>query len=258
MDIKAIFFDIDGTLLSHRTKCVLEDTRKAIEQLQKRGIKIFTATGRHIVEIDKLPIRDIKFDGYVLLNGQICLDQNREVLFGVPIDKDDLQKIVPLFEKKEIPISFVEKDRIYINFVNEKVHQVQQAISTPIPEVGEYCPGEPVYMVDVFSERETAYEVLSHMTHCKITWWNEYGTDIYSENGGKAAGIKKILEIYGISPEETMAFGDGENDLEMIKFAGIGVAMGNGEEKVKQCADYVTDDIDEGGVLHALQHFGIL
>ena len=62
----------------------------------------------------------------------------------------------------------------------------------------------------------------------------------------------------GIKAEETIAFGDAENDLEMLKFAGIGVAMGNGEEQVKAQADYVTADVDDDGIAKALRHFGLI
>ena len=72
------------------------------------------------------------------------------------------------------------------------------------------------------------------------------------------AGIKRYLDIIGIKPEEIIAFGDAENDLDMIRFAGIGVAMGNGEEAVKAAADYVTADIDDDGIEKALKHFNLI
>ncbi len=258
MKIKAAFFDIDGTILSHRTHAVPEDTRKALYGLRERGIKIFTSTGRHMLELEQLPIPDIEFDGYVLLNGQLCLDHRRKVLAGSPIEEYDIQQVLPLFQKRELPIVFVEKDRIYINFIDERVRIAQEAISTALPELGEYHPGTHIYLVSIFSSRKDVYEVLERMPHCKLTWWAEYGTDIIAKTGGKVTGMKQILDIHGIRPEEIIAFGDGENDIEMMEYSGIGVAMGNGEDRVKKCADYVTDDIDEGGILHALQHFGIL
>lgn len=258
MSIKAAFFDIDGTLISHKHGNIPNDTRMALEKLRKQGVRIFTSTGRHIIELEKLPICDIIFDGYVLLNGQLCLNHRREVLSGSPIEEYDIQQILPLFEKKELPIAFVEKDRIYINFIDERVKHAQKAISSALPKLGEYHPGNPVYLVNVFSEREEAYGVLERMPHCKLTWWTEYGTDIIAKSGGKAMGMKQILDAYQIRPEEIIAFGDGENDMEMIEFAGIGVAMGNGEDFVKERADYVTDDVDAGGIFHALQHYGVL
>ena len=70
--------------------------------------------------------------------------------------------------------------------------------------------------------------------------------------------LVEILNRYGIAKEEAMAFGDSENDLEMLKAAGIGVAMGNGSAESKAIADYVTTDCDEGGILNALKHFKLL
>ena len=82
--------------------------------------------------------------------------------------------------------------------------------------------------------------------------------DIIAKGGGKVEGIRKFLQREGIAVEETIAFGDAENDIEMLKFAGIGVAMGNGEEGAKQAADYITADIDDDGVAKALVHFGLI
>ena len=78
------------------------------------------------------------------------------------------------------------------------------------------------------------------------------------KGGGKVVGIRKYLEMNDILPEEIIAFGDAENDMEMIAFAGIGVAMGNAKDCVKECADYVTADVDDDGILKALQHFGLI
>ena len=147
MKIKAAFFDIDGTILSHRTHAVPEDTRKALYGLRERGIKIFTSTGRHMLELEQLPIPDIEFDGYVLLNGQLCLDHRRKVLAGSPIEEYDIQQVLPLFQKRELPIVFVEKDRIYINFIDERVRIAQEAISTALPELGEYHASLQAYLV---------------------------------------------------------------------------------------------------------------
>ena len=70
--------------------------------------------------------------------------------------------------------------------------------------------------------------------------------------------MEAVLRQAGISPEETMAFGDGFNDMGMLSYAGIGVAMGNAHDPVKQKADFVTKSVDDDGILHALRHFGVL
>ena len=93
---------------------------------------------------------------------------------------------------------------------------------------------------------------------CKMTRWNPYGVDIISKNGGKVAGIRQILQDCGIRQNEIMAFGDGENDMDMLRYAGIGVAMGSAEEDVKVCADYITDDVEKDGIEKACKYFKMI
>ena len=151
----------------------------------------------------------------------------------------------------------VEKDKLYINLVNEIVINGQAEISSPIPEVMEY-KGDPVYQIICYGGKELEMELIPKLPNCKITRWCPFGIDVISKTGGKVTGIKKMLEVHGIGQEEVIAFGDGENDIEMLQFAGIGVAMGNAEPEVKAVADYVTTDIDDDGILNALKHFEIL
>lgn len=255
--IKAAFFDVDGTVYSHESNSVPESTLKALNGLRAKGIKTFLATGRHFSEIDKFPVGKIPFDGYVMLTGQLCTDGDRNVIFGNAIEGGDAQYLLTAFENKEMPIMLVEKDRLYVNLVNDIVINGQAEISSPIPEVQEY-EGAPVYQIICYGGKELERELTPKLPNCKITRWSPFGIDVISKTGGKVTGIKKMLELYNIRQDEVIAFGDGENDMEMLEFAGIGVAMGNAEEEVKAVADYVTADIDDDGVLKALQHFKIL
>lgn len=92
----------------------------------------------------------------------------------------------------------------------------------------------------------------------RITRWNDRAVDIISRNGGKVTGIKQYLKENHISAQESMAFGDGENDMEMLEFAGVGIAMGNAEDMVKKSADYVTDSVDNRGIENALRYFSVI
>jgi hypothetical protein len=97
------------------------------------------------------------------------------------------------------------------------------------------------------------------MTHeIKSVRWNPDFTDLIPADGGKSVGIQQLLEHFGLSQEETMAFGDGGNDIEMLQYVHLGVAMGNGTQNVKAAADYVTDSVDEDGIWNALVHFGLI
>ncbi|MCI8337158.1 MAG: Cof-type HAD-IIB family hydrolase [Lachnospiraceae bacterium] len=255
--VKAIFFDIDGTLLSHQSGTVPLSARSAIFQLREKGIKLFTATGRHINEIQRLPVGDLPFDGYITLNGQICLDSNRTVLYDAPISTEDTERMTSIFEKKEIPILMIEADRVYINFINSTVRATQKAISTPLPEIGTYT-GNKVYQYIVYGDEKDVHALTEQLSWCKMSQWNPHAFDIIPLKGGKIAGIQHILKHFGLQSQEAMAFGDGDNDIEMLHHVGIGVAMGNANDAVKRHADYLTADIDQDGVKKALEFYGIL
>ena len=162
--------------------------------------------------------------------------------------------MLTMFEARKVPLMLVEKDRMYINYIDEMVEKAQAAINTAVPDIGTYS-GEPIYQFILYSEEKTAEKIVAGLEDCKMTRWNPYGVDIISKSGGKVAGIKRIIQACGIRRNEVMAFGDGENDMDMLRYAGIGVAMGNAEEDVKVCADYITDDVDEDGIEKAFKYF---
>ena len=232
--IKAVFFDVDGTLVSHTRGEVSASTREVVSRLKAKGIRCVVATGRHMSELRKLPVKDIGFDAYITLNGQLCLGRDHTVISSSEITGVDKDRIIRLFEEKEIPIILVEKERMYINFVNREVEQTQKDISSDMPELKNILPGS------------------------RITRWNDRAVDIISRNGGKVTGIKQYLKENHISAQESMAFGDGENDMEMLEFAGVGIAMGNAEDMVKKSADYVTDSVDNRGIENALRYFSVI
>lgn len=255
--VRAIFFDVDGTLLSHTKNAVPDSTRRALNELRKKGIKCVVATGRHMSELPVLPVRDIDFDGYITLNGQLCLDAQKNVILANPITRADKSSIIRLFNEKTVPVMLVEKDAMYCSYINQSVEIAQRAISTKIPDVGVYT-GNEIYQVDIFLDEEKGNTVFSQLPGCKITRWNEYAVDIISRHGGKAAGISEYLRLNHITREESMAFGDGENDVEMLQFVQTGVAMGNADSFVKEHADFVTDSIDDDGIENALIRLGII
>lgn len=256
--VKAVFFDVDGTLVSHRYKRVPESTIESLAKLRENGIKIFLSTGRHLQELDKLPLQNLSFDGYVTLNGQLCADQDKKILYSVPLAREETDTLVSIFEKKEFPLILVEEKGLYINFINDVVRKTQEAISTPLPDIAKY-EGAPVYMAIGYFTPEEEY-VLKELLpdSCKMTRWGNGGVDVIPRYSGKVMGIQKILEHYHLKQEEIMAFGDGENDRDMLAYAGIGVAMGNAEDDVKSKADYITDDIDKDGIEKALKHFQLI
>lgn len=256
--IKVIFIDVDGTLLSHRTHSVPESTVRSLQKAQQKGIQVFVCTGRHMVELRKLNLGGVKFDGYVVLNGQMVLDGEGKLIHGNPLPEQVRKAFDLLFAEKKLPMLLMEEKRIYINFINPLVEKVQQEISSALPTVDVYT-GAPMYQVSVYLEnRDETYLRASLPEGYQMVRWNSEGVDVIPASGGKAEGMKALMEHLGITAQEVMAIGDGHNDMDMLKFAGIGVCMGNGADCAKAVADYITADIDDDGVEKALKHFGIL
>lgn len=255
--IKAVFFDIDGTLYSHKTHQIPKSSQNALKQLQKQGILIFTATGRHLIMIEHLLGDWIPFDGYVSLTGQICLDRQKHIFYKNPICPSDTEKIAAFFRTKKRPLPLIEENRRYTNIADEKVNSSLKNVSSFAPPVEEYCGGALYQAAGFFTETE-AKELLSNLNHCKFTSWDDGAIDIIPADGGKTVGIQKLLEHYRLTPDNVMAFGDGDNDVDMLESAQIGVAMGNASPKAKAAADYITTDIDDDGIAHALKHFHLI
>lgn len=255
--IHTVFFDIDCTLVSHETNCVPASARRALALLEQQGIRRIIATGRHLSEIESLPMEGLSFDGYLMLNGQLCYDKNKNLIYGNPLEGEALHTLTALFEQKLFPIMFIEKDRMYINFINDTVRLAQQSMSAWMPEIDSYR-GNTVYQAVAFVNAEQKAFLTEKLPDCRIAQWMELAVDIVPKASGKAAAVERYLKYLGAEKKGTMAFGDGSNDVDMLKFADIGVAVGNSEAHVQAAADFVTDHIDRDGIYNALLHFGVI
>ncbi len=252
--IKAVFFDLDWTLFSHRSNRVPQSSLQALDMLRENGIRTVLCTGRSVDELRELGMFSLPVDGYVLLNGQLVLDHEQNLIAGFPFHDAARETLLKIFTEKEMPLILMEKEDIYISFVNDTVRTAQAAVHTSIPAVRPYS-GEDFYMAVAFfppSSRERT------IPGCTVTEWFDGAADVIPAGAGKQVGMQAYMDAFGIAREEIMAFGDADNDIDMLAFAGIGIAMGNGCENAKKTADYVTADIDEDGIFRALVHFGLI
>ena len=257
--IKAIFFDIDGTLVSFNTHRVPESTAHAIKELRKKEVKVFIATGRHLSAIDNL--ETLEFDGYVTLNGGYCYAGKDKAIYKHPIPKEDIKSLIRFLEEDtDFPCVFVREHDLFMNYQNETTESLFNLLNFPVPAIAPIQDAlkEDIFQLIAFFTEEQKEHAMTALPHCEATSWHPSFADVVPAGSNKSIGIDKIIEYFGISLNETMAFGDGGNDISMLKHAGLGVAMGNAKEEVKQKADYVTTSVDEDGIANALKHFGII
>lgn len=256
--IKIAFFDFDQTLYSHFSNSIPASAIEAINKLRANGIKVFICSGRSLCEMDNFDLSAITIDGMIGNNGQVAYDSNLNVLYDHPIDGLLKEKIIEKFKEKKVPI-FLNTDRdVFASFINEAVIKTQVDINSPCPQVREYS-GEKFYMCSAFYDNEEEWEDLDSIKQlANITYWHDGAVDIVPNTSSKANGIKEILEIYGIDRQETIGFGDSENDIDMMKFCKIGVAVGNAQDDVKYVADYITTHIEEDGIYNACKYYKLI
>ena len=263
-DIRAVFFDIDGTLTSFVTHEVPDSTVEAIRRLQGKGIKVLICTGRApsqmTVVLDAMPVH---FDGAVAFNGQYCFDDSG-YFESESLNPDDIRTLISwLDERPEVLCNFGEKDYVYFNQLNDQLRATWKRLGKTAPQTYFDDPHQralthETFQISPFIDAETEAELVRLLPHTKGVRWHPDFTDLIPADGGKPRGIQRFMAHYGITREQTMAFGDGGNDTDMLAYAGIGVAMGNATAEPKAAADYITDDVDHDGVLNALLHFDVL
>lgn len=255
--IKAIFFDIDGTLFSHNLNKIPDSTLNCLKFLKSKGIKTIIATGRHKIDLVTLPVKNISFDGYLTLNGQLLLDEDLQAYASTPINEEEMEIVSRIFEAKRIPMILVTENDRYINYIDDTVTKVLKGEQMDIPPIKNYG-GEKILQAMSYIQKDQQDLLDAILDECSISSWHPSGIDIIPLGGGKSNGIKQYIKANNLKVEETMAFGDGDNDADMLKCVGIGVAMGNASYKAKQAADYITSDIDDDGIEKALKHFQII
>ena len=264
IDIKAAFFDIDGTLTSFTTHVVPQSTIDALRALQSNGVKIFICTGRPPAQmnvvLDTIPV---DFDGIVGFNGQYCTDDSG-FLEKHTLDATDVATIVRwLDEHEDIVACIGEEDYVYFNHSNDQMRRTWASLGKTAPDVFFDDPRvrtakHETFQMSPYISRDQEAELLSLLTNTRGVRWHPDFVDLIPADGGKDRGIQRFLDHYGWSKEQAISFGDGGNDVDMLRFTGIGVAMGNATEEPKAVADYITDDVDHNGIWNALKHFYII
>lgn len=252
--IKIIFFDIDGTLVRLGKNEMTQSVKDTLIRLQKEGIKCFIATGRPTFEVSKF--EGITFDGIISFNGSYCVS-NGDVIHQNVIDKEDVKIVIQNASKLGHYVQISGKDKMLANGYEENLETYFKLARQDLHVSSDFdsLVNEEVYQMVVAVQEDEYEQILKNTKSLKIvSWWSE-ACDIIPKASGKANAIHKILDYYGYTVDESMAFGDGGNDKDMLMAVGMGIAMGNAIDDVKEIADYVCDTVDNDGICNAIDKF---
>ena len=239
-----LFFDIDGTLANGLE--VPLSAQIAIEETRRKGNCVIICTGRPVNYVQK------NFgqyaDGYICFNGRYG-EINGRVLYDCPLENDTVTLLTGEMDKLALGYEFFNN---HGSFKGGLLN-------------GEYIKldlkGEMVYNFNIFFEDHQQYDkaVKQLKAHCIF---NPHGKAPHADTtiigSDKGTAIKAILSQLDIPFENTYAFGDGANDVSMLRAVAHGVAMGNAMEETKKAAEFITDSIDEDGIMNALKHYYLL
>ena len=262
LEIKyALFFDIDGTLVSFNTHEIPPSTVFALTQAKANGHKVFVSTGRPPLIINNLKAIEHLVDGYVTINGALCF-VGEEIVRCKNIPQDVAQLVVKdALEKNYGLIVVGEKDVAVLDPNGEAEHIFRAEIDVEIVSKAKSLNSvleQRILQLTPFFSEEYEHDLMKRIPDCTSGRWHPAFTDITVKGADKGEGIKAMAAHLGFDLRYTIAFGDGGNDSSMIKAAGIGVAMENALESLKEEADYTTTSVDNDGVLNALRHFGLV
>lgn len=258
---KAVFFDIDGTLWDF-TNRIPESTVTAIRGLRAQGHLAFLCSGRARAYIQSPALFDIGFDG-VLAGCGTYVEVGGEIIYERLIEKELAVRTVETVRRYGFRPILEGPEYLYMDaedFAHEPYgKKVMRELGGHLVGIREHygewrinklsCATDHADREGCFAALADEYTYLIH---------NENVAELVPKGHSKATGIARACEYLGVDRADTFAVGDSVNDLEMLSYAGIGIAMGNASPEVKEAAGFVTDALYDDGIYHAMQHFGLL
>ena len=259
---KLIFFDIDGTLWDERMK-IPESTKETIKELKENGHKTFICSGRAKSNINDEELLSLGFDGIVAACGN-HVEMDGKILYEYLIPSETVKEMVRLFDECGMPVVLEGPQK---HWISPKGFEADPFINYLFESMGETAVQLNGHDQDIVINKFSAdvlpttdYQRLRKELDGKFDFIEHDGViiEVVPKGSSKATGIKWLCEYLGVDISDTYGIGDSANDLDMLSFVGHGIAMGNGSKAAKDAAEYITTDIHEDGIRHAMEHYGLI
>lgn len=259
MEIKAIFFDIDGTIYDHIDGLgILPESLKALHLLQKNGYKVCLCSGRSKKMAAQLGVFDLfPWDGYIGGAGVSVYDEHLNVLHEEFFTQQQTEEIFKVAKTHAINLFSQGVHEFMTLPLDEPSAEAIKIFGCPIPEVRDWNR-EVLVALCAFKERGYHWDIFHHIEGIHL--YESYDTcvDFLKDGVDKAKGIHRIMEHWGFDKHAFIGFGDSLNDIEMIQEASIGVVMGNGKPILKTYADKICGTSNTPAISIALKELGLI
>lgn len=248
----AVFLDIDGTLISDSFK-ISEDNLRAIAAARANGHMVFINTGRSWGNIPEVLHEQFDLDGIISGIGTVIF-MGGEPVFKSCMSESLVRRVMEyIFENSHLWAIFEGVKNVY-SITNDDREKRNYEFLVSSPEDSKKICSEDE--IQVIAMGKTAPDEFKELFKDELTVFQfETYADCVAGGLNKAKGIEKVLELTGIKRENTIAIGDSNNDYDMLKYAGIGVAMANSQQSILDMADYITVSAKESGVARTIEKF---
>ena len=259
---KIIFLDIDGTLIDCMggIKEITPNVEKSIKNVQEKGDYVFIATGRPYALIDE-NILNFGFDGFILANGAHIIINNKTI-YSEPIDREFIKTLVDEFENNNIQYilqgevysymkdSFKEFYKYYDDIGVSRTYFKKEfdIEKIDVHKLEMLCPNDEI--------KKLCLSLIKTNPECDyFSSVNKSAIEVYLKKNTKGSAILKVIDFLDVEIENTYAFGDGKNDIEMLSTVGCGIAMGNANDEVKKYSNKITDTVKNDGVAKGINQY---
>lgn len=257
---RALLVDVDGTLTCAQRKQPSARVAGALEDLRRRGVTVVLATGRTLKACRSEVMGGFVPDYYVCINGALVAAGDERVLFHHPMSQEQFDTVLTLADREGCPVGFAFPESYYMYVGDEVYRPFYREVNGDMVTLRDgtdrtrHLEGLPYAAFGILPpDKLAAFQDPALGLH--VTAFDEDVYDICQEGHTKATGTAALLERLGLRWEELVAVGDGENDVELLSAAGLGVAMGNASDYVKAHADAVAPTVQEDGVLAVIEEF---
>ncbi|WP_010677934.1 HAD family hydrolase [Bacillus timonensis] len=254
-DIKIVFLDIDGTIL-RPDDTIEQSTKKAVTQLQQKGIEVFLATGRPLHEITDIG-DELSISSYIAYNGAFATHQSN-TLFHEPLSDNLVENLLKTSKENHFDIVLYSRNKNIFTSMEPKI--VKEFIKTfhlRKNAIYDDTKKEEILGATIITTEEHAEKKFNYIDEIHLSSVNVEGMkncrDVIRGKVNKGVAVKAVLDALHIPPEQAAAFGDGMNDKEMLSAVGAGFAMGNANPDLFPYAKFKTTDVENSGVYNGLK-----